>query len=166
MTLGSPLCPACLGGINQKFTPYEWPQTRMESGKMAEKTPEQIAASAVRHGHYLARQGIEPGFGAFVDEIKAYGDQRAAEARANLTIPPKPTTLERVAMGIAASHGWVWGNISDSGANSRAHFRKGAIAALTALRMAPNRSAYGGAWHLPGELLNAYLDSILAEKQP
>lgn len=126
------------------------------------KTAEEIARSV--HGVKDGRL-TEAGY-ALYQAILDYGNWRAEEVRAEqITIPPKPTTLERVAMamanGGAAYDGW--GGYTDA---TKAHYRTAARAGIEALRMAPNRSAYGGAWHLPGELLNAYLDSILAEKQP
>ena len=85
------------------------------------------------------------------------------EKARGIDIPKPPTKLEQVAR--ACDEAAAFMHIGD-GRIVLMDRTKVARAAIEALRMAPGRSAYGGAWHIPGELLNAYLDSILAEKQP
>lgn len=144
------------------------------------KTPEQIVLDA------LGNEPTQQAFRLYLD-IKAYGDQRVAEMRCqvdqlvarvvalekaaspDLTIPPKPTTLERVAMamanGGAAYDGW--GGYTDA---TKAHYRTAARAGVEALKTSEafvaGDTGNGGGWRMPAHLVNAYLDSILAEKQP
>jgi hypothetical protein len=100
--------------------------------------------------------------------IQAYGDQRAAEARAEgIDIPKKPANLEKVAEGICLAAGVLWDGASEERQNL---CRAQAGAAIEALKVPAGKvlsGSYGGngMWQMPGYLFNLYLDSILADGQ-
>ncbi len=66
---------------------------------MTNKTPEEIVLSFLGDTP-IRSPGALKLYADSVDAIRAYGDQRAAEARAEVDISRKPTKLERVAIAV------------------------------------------------------------------
>lgn len=144
------------------------------------KTPEEIARDAIRHGYKVGRQENPGDPTQFARDIRAYGDQRAAEAlkeeRMQGYHKPEPTIVERAARAIFESNSADW-RASQPGQriatwqelpeNLKDMWRSSARAAIAALKTQipwPN----GLEGHFKARSIaefNAMLDSILTEKQ-